>query len=286
MPVFADTGHEHPITYEYLEILARSLGIQIVRVKADFSDRIHQRRRFIEENWPEDLRQKALAVLKPTGIPFLDLCLWKGRFPSAKARFCTEHLKIIPMHDQVIIPLIESRQYRRINVWQGVRWDESRARSSLPLWSKEFGEFNSGLWNYRPILNWTASDVFEWHRKFSCPWNPLYEQGMGRVGCMPCVNCNKGELAQIAKRFPEEIERVAEWEKLVSAASHRGSSTLLIATSDPTVSAQDDISFGTHGIHRLVDLSQTSRGGRQYDAINAMQQETYPACESSYGLCE
>lgn len=43
--------------------------------------------------WSNKAKRRALAVLHPTGNPFLDLCLWKGRFPSRKAQFCTEHLK-------------------------------------------------------------------------------------------------------------------------------------------------------------------------------------------------
>jgi len=37
---------------------------------------------------------------------------------------------------------------------------------------------------------------------------------MGRVGCMPCINSKKEELYEIARRFPEEIERVAAGERL------------------------------------------------------------------------
>jgi hypothetical protein len=42
--------------------------------------------------WSNKAKRRALAVLHPTGNPFLDLCLWKGRFPSRKAQFCTEEL--------------------------------------------------------------------------------------------------------------------------------------------------------------------------------------------------
>jgi Lon protease-like protein len=34
---------------------------------------------------------------------------------------------------------------------------------------------------------------------------------MGRVGCMPCINCRKDELREIALRFPETIERIERW---------------------------------------------------------------------------
>jgi hypothetical protein len=110
------------------------------------------------------------------------------------------------------------------------------------------------------------------HRKHGIKHNPLYEQGMGRVGCMPCIHARKDELLEISRRFPEEIERVAKWERLVSAASKRGSSTFAAGT---------DISVAS--IYAVVEWSKTSRGGKQYDFL---RMEEGPACSSIYGLCE
>jgi hypothetical protein len=112
LPVFADTGHEHPIVYEYLEYLEKELG-PIRKVKADFTDKIAQKREYVNTKWreegvPDHIIKQALEVLQPTGIPFLDLCLWKGRFPSTKARFCTQFLKREVIFDQVYVPIIES----------------------------------------------------------------------------------------------------------------------------------------------------------------------------------
>ena len=38
--VFADTGHEHAMTYEYLDYLEDALGIKIDRVMASFDKQI------------------------------------------------------------------------------------------------------------------------------------------------------------------------------------------------------------------------------------------------------
>ena len=70
--VFADTGNEHEQTYEYLDYLTLATGIAITRVKADFTQRIEGKRRFIETKWreqgiDESVVQAALDVLKPTG---------------------------------------------------------------------------------------------------------------------------------------------------------------------------------------------------------------------------
>ena len=96
---------------------------------------------------------------------------------------------------------------------------------------------------------------------------------MGRVGCMPCIHARKDELLEISRRFPEEIERVAQWEQIVSAASKRGKSTFF-ATAD----GRGD------GVWECVEWSKTSRGGTQYDFLRVS--DDGPLCSSIYGLCE
>lgn len=272
-PVFADTGHEHAETYRYLDYLERNVG-PIRRIKADFSRQIEHKRTTVQTKWrdegiSESIIDRALKALLPTGIPFLDLCLWKGRFPSTKARFCTIELKVRPTFDQVYAPLIEGG-YNVVS-WQGVRADESLARANLP--EREIDP--DGYEIYRPILKWTVEDVFAKHRQHGIEPNPLYMQGMGRVGCMPCINCGKQELFEISRRFPEEIARVAEWEEIVSEASKRGGSTLF-----PTANGRGD------GIYEVVEWSKTAYGGKNYDLLKYMELESEISCASQYGLCE
>lgn len=280
--IFADTGHEHQATYDYLHYLADVTGVQIRWIKADFSDRIAAKRNYVAEKWPEkgvspSTIAAALDVLHPTGVPFLDLCLWKGRFPSTRARFCTEELKRNPIIEQVFMPLMDRDDL--ILSWQGVRADESLARRYL----RECDEVGGGLFNYRPILRWTVADVFEAHALYGIDPNPLYLQGAGRVGCMPCINCGKDELRQIAQRWPEEIARVREWERLVSLASKRQSATFFCAVDDPTYVEGESITHETFGIDRRVEWAKTTRGGRQYDLLAGLN---IGECSSSYGLCE
>jgi 3'-phosphoadenosine 5'-phosphosulfate sulfotransferase (PAPS reductase)/FAD synthetase len=283
--VFADTGHEHPATYEYVDYLAGAVGVPIRTVRADFTARMEKKRAFIAAKWPEHgvpqaRVDRALEVLRPTGNPFLDLCMWKGRFPSTKARFCTEELKVTPINEQVMLPLL--KECRAVVSWQGVRREESLARRGLAERDVEFGQWEpepEGLLTYRPILDWLVADVFAMHDKHGIKPNPLYLQGMGRVGCMPCIMCRKDELREIADRFPGEIERVREWEALVNEASKRGAATFFANPCEENVNAT------THGIGRFVDWSRTSRGGRQFDMLKAEPTEA-PGCGSIYGLCE
>lgn len=284
--VFADTGHEHEETYEYVHYLAEATGVPIRWVRADFTEQLARKRTFVTTAWrehgvPEDVVLAAIEILQPTGNPFLDLCLWKGRFPSSKARFCTEELKRNPIFEQVFMPLMDGESM--IVSWQGIRADESLDRRYLP----ECDEVGGGLFNYRPLLRWPVEAVFEAHRAAGIKPNPLYLQGCNRVGCMPCVNCTKDELREIALRWLWVIARLREWERLVSIASKRGAATFFTATNDPTVDAADNISAATHGIDRMVEWANTSRGDRQYDLINLIARSGGDLrCSSAYGLCE
>lgn len=302
--VFADTGHEHKITYEYIDYLdgelKRLCGVGIDRVKADFSRQIERKRETVKTKWrddgiSEDKIERALAVLKPTGNPFLDLCLWKGRFPSTRRRFCSEELKHKPMN-QYQEALWQSGEDCIVG-WQGVRRDESRARADLPEKDVELGTWEpeaKGLLIYRPILDWKAEDCFAQHKKFNVKHNPLYEMGMGRVGCMPCIHATKREMREIQRRFPEEIERVYEWEKLICEASKTDSGTFLDARTvqrhkglpEITPETSHTIKPETHGIYEYASWASTARGGRQFDLIHAIELEDVPQCSSQYGLCE
>lgn len=82
--------------------------------------------------------------------------------------------------------------------------------------------FGGGLFNHRPILRWKAADCFEAGRLVGLEPNPLYLQGMTRVGCMPCINCSKDEVLEISKRFPGHIDRIAYWDAQVACESAYG----------------------------------------------------------------
>ena len=353
--VFADTGNEHELTYQFVDRLERHIGTPINRVIADFTFEIERKRRFIEKHWqrrltadqpgrwvtpaeiyeedddgnivvpflydpmpdytPQDpytavrvggwiwqpaLRgmgdgeaarfiERVLEVLRPTGNPFLDLCLWKTRFPSAKARFCTEELKVRPIAEQVYRPLFA--QGKTIISWQGVRADESFARSTLPKFQSinDLKEAQGRLYAYRPMLELTREDVFAIHRRHGLEPNPLYAMGMNRVGCMPCIMCKKGEMRAIAKRFPQHVDRIALWEEIVTEVSKRGCATFFPVIDDPLyqldIASGHDVDVKKHGIRARVEWSKTSHGGRQYDMLLDAADAFGTACDQ-WGACE
>lgn len=277
LAVFADTGNEHEATYEYLSYLEQALGIRIDRLKADFTRVLDGKRRWILEKWEADgvsPDRIALAaqLLQPTGVPYLDLCMWKGRFPSRKGQFCTQYLKTEPLTEYAL-ELIDSLELD-VWSWQGVRRDESEARRK----AAGFEEVGGGLFIWRPIAGWTAQETVDFVKSCGVELNPLYKQGMTRVGCMPCINARKDEIAEIARRFPEHIERIARWERLVSEVSKRGASSFF-----PAPTSDNRGALMGNNITSVVKWAQTLRGGKIH---NPEWDVEAPACSSSYGLCE
>lgn len=278
--VHADTGHEHPETERYVrETLPAALGIAIDIVRADFTADFDRKRAYVMEEWPKkgvpaDIVSRALSVLHPTGIPFLDLCLLKGRFPSRMAQFCTQFLKRYPL-DRYMLDLLGTGA--RLESWQGVRRDESARRADAAARERAA----EGWWIVRPIVDWTAQQVIDFCRDRGAPLNPLYCQGCRRVGCMPCINSPKAELANIDARWPEVIDRVREWEYLVGQASKRGFSTLLHHSDGEGGDAAH--AWRHCNIDAMVEWAKTSHGGKHFDLLSSTPP---PACSSSYGLCE
>lgn len=85
--VFMDTGWEHELTYKHIEEVIKQIGCIYIKLRGKYT--------------------------------FLSLAFKKKRFPSTKARFCTEELKIKPFIDWVL-----AQPYDMIIV-QGIRAEES-----------------------------------------------------------------------------------------------------------------------------------------------------------------
>ena len=278
--VFADTGNEHELTYEYVDRLAeRTGGPPIQTVRADFTQSLLTHQAYILREWPkqgipDDKVRRAAELNTPTGVPFLDLCICKGRFPSRMAQFCTEELKTIPITTQVVGPMLKNGPVLQ---WLGIRAQESAKRRKDPRYNHH--ECGSMVW--RPIFRWTEEEVFAFLARHGVPANPLYARGFKRVGCFPCINCRKEEVRLIALRYPEHVARIAEWERIVAESNKRGISTFFAAMTDPTDSDRP----GTYaGIHVIAEWAMTTRGGRQFGMF--FDQQSGGGCTSDLGVCE
>ncbi|GLS99732.1 hypothetical protein GCM10007897_11150 [Sphingobium jiangsuense] len=237
---------------------------------------------------PDPLIERALALLHPTGIPFLDMATLHGRFPGTKTRFCTDETKLIPMMHRKR-PLLDAGV--SIIDWIGERADESPARAKKPPVQSKRQPTGARHVLYRPIFRWSAADAFAISERHGLKHNPLYTMGMSRVGCSTCIMVKKRELRAWAMRFPAEVGRVREWERLVSLVSRRTAATGTPASllPAPTVPGDPD-DHGRATIDRAIDWARTGRGGRNYDLFIELEQreadENGLLCDSEYGLCE
>ncbi len=154
---FADTGHEATETYKYINYLEETLDIEIHRYKPKRN--------------------------------FYELVEHKGFFPSKNSRFCTDELKK-SVRNLALTDLI-NRGYERICIITGIRADESEERSKYPIYERQ-KRTTTGV--FRPIFNWSVEDVFEYIRSKGIKVNPLYEKGVDRVGCFPCIFASPEEI--------------------------------------------------------------------------------------------
>lgn len=249
VPVFADTGHEHPVTLNYVRNLHHMLpGAPPVNfVRADFGSR---------------LKKKGY---QRTGYTFLDMMLWKGRAPSTKAQFCTEHLKLWPIKFWLWKHYPPEQFTWRMHT--GIRAGESARRSRMaPFAWNDFFDCETVL----PMLYNTEDEQFDILERFGVPPNPLYALGYGRVGCFPCIHANKTELSLL----PDWA-----WERLEMYESKLGR----------TWFPPDIVPGKPKGsLTRIADVRQwcqTSHGGRQFDMFRTAPEDA-PSCMTGWMECE
>lgn len=173
--LFADTGWEHPATYQYIDEIEKLLGETIVRVRG-----------------PETFEERVRRL--------------RG-FPSSGIRWCTDELKIQPTARE--LDRIRAETGDEVLVLTGIRAEESRKRAVMSE-REYFDAYDCDQW--RPILNWTLQDVIDEHHRAGIPLNPLYKLGAERVGCWPCINAGKTEIRLVADLDPSRIDRIRAME--------------------------------------------------------------------------
>lgn len=264
--LYCDTKWEHEKTYTHIDDVVKKLGVEFIIVKSKKYDGM------------------------------LDLAIKKKRFPSTKARFCTEELKSKPAIDWVL------DQERHLVIIQGIRKDESLSRSKMneacryfKFYFEPYGVDKNGKPKYhtyrkkevlewckkyddsvlRLVFNWTGQQVIDYIISKGHLPNPLYYMGMKRVGCFPCVMANQSEIKQMVEFTPEYITRLNEAE------------------------IKADSSYFPPNYIPVRFCSMTAENGKKYpsatDVVNYVMREatldmfeleTDKSCMSFYGICE
>lgn len=260
--LFCDTGHENPVTVDHVCALAKRLD-------------------------------KPLNVVS-CGMSFIELCEKKQRFPSARARFCTEELKVKPTAEWLAEAVGSGLISGDPVVVQGIRSDESASRSQLCEWQEESTGYGSGkrpsaydcpIW--RPILSWDYQQVFDCHRRHSFEPNPLYRLGVKRVGCWPCIHSGKGDLRAAFMADPGLLDRLRHYEERVAKAAKRGAGSFFSPNKTP-VRFHDKVFTNSEGqtkTYPSIDAVYRWAMGDD-DQGDLFNDADTPQCFSHYGLCE
>ena len=187
--VFADTGWEHPSTYEYLEYLESILG-KIHRVSAHIDVK-------------EEHQEFVQSIETELGFesPFIRYTLKYMCLPNPRRKFCTPRLKVDPITE--FLNDVDDP----INV-VGIRHEESSKREKMSEW-EWFDHFDCYTW--RPIISWSFQDVADIHKRHDIKPNPLYLKGHARVGCYPCIYANKGDLKHLDDNRTKILHRLEEY---------------------------------------------------------------------------
>lgn len=187
--VFADTGWEHPFTYEYLEYLESILG------------KIHRVSAHIEVK--EEHQEFVQSIETELGFksPFIRYTLKYMCLPNPHRKFCTPRLKVDPITE--FLNDVDDP----INV-VGIRHEESSKREKMSEW-EWFDHFDCYTW--RPIISWSFKDVADIHKRHNIKPNPLYLKGHARVGCYPCIYANKGDLKHLDDNRTKILHRLEEY---------------------------------------------------------------------------
>jgi phosphoadenosine phosphosulfate reductase len=117
-----------------------------------------------------DLNERNQAEIKRIGF---DL----KAFPFEAESYVGNHL----MKTVVFNTYLEENAVKA--VFQGLRWDEQRARAKDPYFEDvEAAELTPAHTRYRPILHFTERDIWDTTLHYEIPFCPLYEKGYRSLG--------------------------------------------------------------------------------------------------------
>jgi len=185
LPVFNDTGWEHPETYKYLKYLEERLKVKIYKTKG-----------------------RNILNKKHKGQNIPDLIRSYGRFPAGRVRFYTQLLKQESLRDWYKKNIFNPE--KKYEIWFGMRKVESWQRRKKYEKYTHYDTYSiidmfPGVYNKKlsatiavrlPIIEFETNTVFNFLQKNNVKKNPLYDEGTNdRVGCYPCLLAGKKKQA-------------------------------------------------------------------------------------------
>lgn len=183
----------------------------------------------------------------------------------------------------------------------GVRAAESIERALMDEWGETNLTQNKNphiIRIRRPLLKWSIHDVWDAHKRYGLPINPLYFQGRKRVGCRLCIMSNKRDVRLTVRDHPEVIEEIRKWEQQVgekrkernsvawySSLFHRNT-VPLAQRSKMVFSKKEGREVAIATIDDVARWSLTLRGGVQSGFEFMFEEEDFNADDANGGPCK
>lgn len=245
--IFADTGWEHPATYEYLRgPLTEAIG--------------------------------PITELQGKDGGMAPLVRRKGTFPSRLRRFCTEELKVKPI--KAHLATLDDP----VNTI-GVRRAESKARANLPRW-EEWGAANCDVWRpLIDWSEADVIGMHKRHGLAPNPLYLKGATRVGCWPCIFSRKAEIRLIADLSPDRVKEIVVLETDVQAAARARYAAKGETLESKGyhPPTFFHRGpaDINGGFSSIEEIVKWSRTSRGGRQFEMFNSE-----PAGCVRWGMCE
>ena len=180
-----------------------------------------------EVEWPGTIEHIENTI--PAGVPLIFARTASGKsllerveerrkFPSMRNRFCTSDLKVSPIERELRHYLKAHPRFEgRLVSAMGLRRDESSARSKRMPWTRSDRNSRAGRewFDWMPIFDLTAADVFRVIREAGQSPHWVYAQGMSRCSCSLCIFASRSDLRRAAELRPDLYQTYSRLEKRI-----------------------------------------------------------------------
>ncbi len=180
-----------------------------------------------EVEWPGTIEH--IENTMPAGVPLIFARVASGKsllerveerrkFPSMRNRFCTSDLKVSPIERELRHYLKAHPRFEgRLVSAMGLRRDESSARSKRIPWARNDRNSRAGRewFDWLPIFDLTADDVFRVIREAGQSPHWVYAQGLSRCSCSLCVFASRRDLRRAAELRPDLYKKYSRLEKRI-----------------------------------------------------------------------
>ncbi len=202
----------------------------------------------IENTIPADV--PLILARTASGKSLLERVEERGKFPGIGVRFCTSDMKVSPIERELRRYLkARTRFAGRIVSAIGIRRDESSARSKRIPWARSDRNSRAGRewFDWMPIFDLTAQDVFRVIREAGQSPHWVYGQGLSRCSCSFCIFSSRSDLRRAGELRPDLYKAYSRLEKRIGHTLSPSGTPLPALTGIPA-----DSVAGTPGLSKRL----------------------------------